>query len=229
MKCGNFLCNFNDNNNDSCRGAFGDSGDFEKCGIKSLFDRYEIKIKPTTKQWSKVSEVKGWLDRMGVKDYTINAATGFVDVDGDVDLKNKNITTIPVKFINVAGYFDCTGNNLVDLNGCPNAVGKWFSCSSNKLKSFEGGPYKVGSSYYCYNNELKNFKGIAQIMGGDISCHGNPFESLEGLDPGYVEFLSGVPESILEVSRTNQIEKLEKELLDYKAKFNKLSDYIRSL
>ena len=40
---------------------------------------------------------------------------------------------LPVRFGNVAGYFNCSQNELLSLNGCPDYVGYGFYCSYNLL------------------------------------------------------------------------------------------------
>ena len=53
---------------------------------------------------------------------------------GGVDLSCKGLKgVLPVRFGNVAGYFNCSQNELTNLNGCPISVGGNFNCSSNKL------------------------------------------------------------------------------------------------
>jgi hypothetical protein len=47
--------------------------------------------------------------KFGITNYTINP-DGTVDVDGDVDLYNKGLTKLPLKFGKVTGYFQ----NFID-------------------------------------------------------------------------------------------------------------------
>ena len=74
--------------------------------------------------------IGNWLDSMGIHNYTINNDLT-VDVDGDVDLYNKNLTKIPVQFNEVLGNFDCSYNNLESLEWHPKYVGGDFDCSHN--------------------------------------------------------------------------------------------------
>jgi len=48
---------------------------------------------------------------------------GRYDVDGDVDLSDQHLTTLPYKFRNVSGSFYCHGNKLTSLEGAPKEVG----------------------------------------------------------------------------------------------------------
>ena len=88
-----------------------------------------------------------------IKNYTINP-DGSIDVDGNVDLFNKYLTKLPIKFNKVTGWFDCSKNKLTSLEGCPNYVGTEFYCSYNELTSLEGCPKEVGGSFYCMLNPL---------------------------------------------------------------------------
>jgi len=71
------------------------------------------------------TDIKAWLDGMNIENYTIND-TGTVTVDGDVNLRNKRLTKIPVQFRIVYGDFNCHYNNLKSLNGSPREVGGGF-------------------------------------------------------------------------------------------------------
>ena len=53
--------------------------------------------------------------------------------DGDVDLSNRGLTKLPVKFREVGGYFYCSHNSLTSLEGAPQEVNGNFYCSHNKL------------------------------------------------------------------------------------------------
>ena len=111
--------------------------------------------------------------------YTINE-DGSIDVDGDVDLYNRNLTKIPFKFRNVSGYFGCNNNQLTSLDGAPNTVGRWFDCTDNQLTSLEGAPSSVGGGFYCHNNQLISLKGAPSSVGDFFSCDNNQLTSLEG-------------------------------------------------
>ena len=78
------------------------------------------------------AKIRAWLDKMNIKNYTINKDG--VDVKGNVEISNRNLVEIPIKF---------------------NKVGGDFYCDNNKLTSLEGAPEKVGGSFYCYNNKAQ--------------------------------------------------------------------------
>jgi hypothetical protein len=75
--------------------------------------------------------------KWGIENYTIND-DGSIDVQGNVDLSDMGLTKLPIKFRNVTGYFYCSYNQLVTLEGSPQRVGGDFYCYNNQL----GGEYK---------------------------------------------------------------------------------------
>ena len=54
------------------------------------------------------------IEKFGIKNYTINVDIS-IDVDGDVDLRHRELKEIPFNFRIVTGYFHCGYNNLVSL------------------------------------------------------------------------------------------------------------------
>jgi hypothetical protein len=135
-----------------------------------------------------------------IENYTINS-DGTVDVNGDVNLHNKGLTKLPLKFGRVTGYFYCDNNQLTtlegspqsvggtfycndnqltSLEGSPKAVGGEFSCDYNQLTSLEGAPQSVGGSFYCYQNKLTTLKGCTKVIGEEFNCNDNQLITLEG-------------------------------------------------
>jgi hypothetical protein len=114
----------------------------------------------------------------GIINYTIN--DGLVDVDGDVNISNKSLTKLPLKFGKVKGYFDCSYNKLVSLEGAPKSVNGDFYCYNNQLVSLEGAPESVGGNFYCSHNKLVSLEGAPNSVGGYFYCSNNQLVSLEG-------------------------------------------------
>jgi hypothetical protein len=114
-----------------------------------------------------------------IKNYTINE-DGSIDVDGDVDLYDKGLTDLPIKFGKVSGSFYCRNNQLTSLEGAPEKVVGNFDCKNNQLTSLEGSPRSVGGYFACSYNELRSLEGSPLEVGGDFSCHSNKLTSLEG-------------------------------------------------
>ncbi len=130
------------------------------------------------KVFEEFEDIDSLCQKYGITNYEI--VDGLVNVDGDVDLRNKSLTKIPIKFGRVSGGFYCNSNKLVSLEGAPNSVGSDFDCHSNKLVSLEGAPNSVGGDFYCYNGKLVSLEGAPQTVGGNFDCDGNKLVSLEG-------------------------------------------------
>ena len=105
-----------------------------------------------------------------------------LDVDGYVNLSNKNLSKLPFKFGKVSGSFYCRWNQLKTLEGAPKTVGGDFDCRWNQLKTLEGAPKEVGGSFSCYRNQLKTLEGAPKIVKGDIVVDDN----LESKIPYYI-------------------------------------------
>ena len=84
-----------------------------------------------------VCEGRGWW---------INS-NGEVDVKGNVDMSEMNLTEIPVKFGKVEGYFNCSNNQLTSLKNLPNYILTSFDCSHNKLTSLKTSHLRFGIGY----------------------------------------------------------------------------------
>jgi len=114
-----------------------------------------------------------------IKNYYINS-DGSIDVDGEVDLTNINLTELPIKFNKVSGDFLCGCNKLTSLNGSPKIVGGSFSCYMNELTSLESAPTKVDGDFYCYLNKLTSLESAPTKVDGDFYCDSNRLSTLEG-------------------------------------------------
>ncbi len=138
-----------------------------------------------------IKETKTWLDRVGVKGYAIRDDLT-VDVAGAVDISDKHLTHIPVRFGVVDGHFSCSNNQLTCLIGAPSTCKsmvcadnkltdltgvpgqcEWLCCSHNQLTSLVGVPDDC-REIYCEDNQLTHLDGIPA---GCIAiwCHGNPW------------------------------------------------------
>jgi hypothetical protein len=136
-----------------------------------------------------------------IKNYTINDDLS-IDVDGKVDISNKDLKYLPLKFGRVSGSFYCDNNKLTSLEFCPYWVGGHFHCNDNKLTSLEFCPKFVNNrTFFCYNNRLItlkhlpdnleyiyfnnnkiwSFKGIPDSFRGELKCRLNPIEHIWNL------------------------------------------------
>ena len=101
--------------------------------------------------------------KYNIKNYIINE-DGSIDVDGDVDLSNRKLIELPLKFRNVNGNFYCSWNELTSLEGAPSSVDGHFGCAYNKLTSLEGGPSTVGGDFLCSDNKLITLEGFPTLF-----------------------------------------------------------------
>jgi hypothetical protein len=126
--------------------------------------------------------------RYNIENYTINSDNS-IDVDGDVDLWNKVLTSIPLNFNIVNGYFDCSDNHLTSLRGCPVRVGGWFSCSYNILTSLQYSPqYVENGNFYCSYNKIESLQYCTELIRGGFYCTINKLTSLQYHPTVYGEF-----------------------------------------
>ena len=136
--------------------------------------RYENFIKESREDIDSICK------KFGIKNYTINEDST-IDVDGNVNLYDKGLTKLPLKFGKVSGYFDCSDNQLKSLEGDPLSVGGHFSCGDNQLTSLSGAPLSVGRDFSCFNNQLKSLEGSPLSVGSDFNCSYNKLKSLSGI------------------------------------------------
>jgi hypothetical protein len=121
-----------------------------------------------------------WLNSCTEGTWKLNPSTGLVDVNGDFDCVQQNLTDFKgVAFGHVSGYFYCDNNQLTSLEGAPQKVGDVFDCRSNRLTSLEGAPLTVGRGFYCGNNRLTSLVG-APLTVGNFICNNNQITSLVG-------------------------------------------------
>ncbi len=108
-----------------------------------------------------------FLDKVckGRLNWTLNSE-GKVDVAGNVDISQRGLTEIPVKFGKVDSHFNCNSNNLTTLKNCPDYVGGMFQCSDNNLTSLDFYPNKLNSNFWLFHLEHNNltdyFKNIKE-------------------------------------------------------------------
>ena len=104
-----------------------------------------------------------------------------ISVNGNVDLSDKNLKSIPIKFKEVTGYFYCDNNQLTSLEHCPETVGGYFYCNNNQLTSLRGCPETVGGDFNCYRNQLTSLKYCPETVDGGFNCSDNQITNFDGL------------------------------------------------
>lgn len=117
----------------------------------------------------------------GIKNYTINDDMS-IDVNGNVYLSSKGISSFVIKFNKVSGNFDCSWNKIFTLYNSPNFVGGNFNCGVNNLLSLEYGPYYVGGDYICSNNYIENLYNSPNFVGGNFNCVKNNISFIDGFN-----------------------------------------------
>ena len=115
-----------------------------------------------------------------ISKYSVNE-DGTVDVYGCVDLSNKNLTQIPLKFNIVGGNFDCSNNKLTSLLGAPTVVFGTFDCSHNELQSLVGVSKKVFLDFDCSHNKLTTLSNGPATVRFNYNCSHNNLTDLGGL------------------------------------------------
>ena len=136
----------------------------------------------------KIDKIK---EKYGIKNYTINS-DGSIDVDDNVNLYNYRLTKLPLKFNKVNGWFDCSDNNLISLEGSPVELNGFFSCDYNKLTSFEFTPKIIRGDFDCEYNNIKTFEYFPIFVKVDFLCYSNPIYEVWRLfhDTSKIELLN---------------------------------------
>ena len=107
-----------------------------------------------------------------IENYTINT-DGSIDVNDYVWLYRNGLTKLPLKFNKVNGWFDCSDNNLISLEGSPVEVNNGFNCRFNKLTSFEYAPRIIRGGFSCSDNNIKSFEYFPSYVKGYFYCFNN--------------------------------------------------------
>jgi len=176
-------------------------------------------IKTFTKLFEASQELnsihKGFLDSSIAGTWVINNTTGLVDIDGNFDCTSTYIKDFKgIKFGDVSGYFYCSYNSLISLEGAPRKVGGDFNCSVNELTTLEGAPQEVGQDFSCVRNNITSLEGATQKVGRNFYCTDNKLTTLEGAPTEIIGVfycainkltsLKGVPEKIGETFLCDQ-------------------------
>jgi hypothetical protein len=170
-------------------------------------------------------EVEKICKKYNITNWTLNP-DGTVDVEGNVDLANKGLRKLPLKFGRVTGSFWCYKNQLTSLEGCPREIGGSFLCYNNKLTSLEGCPTEIGGSFWCSSNQLTTLEGCPIEIGGDFVCWANQLTSLKGAPEyieGKVDFMpnNNLPEYIKQILELNDNNKdIQKYILKWQKDYS---------
>ena len=128
-------------------------------------------------------EQEDFLNRYTQGSWSLNPATGLVDVQGSFDCSGRRLpkpSLVGIRFGGVTRNFSCAHNRLTSLAGAPQKVGGDFYCDHNLLTSLAGAPQTVVGSFYCDENLLTSLVGAPETVGVIFNCHINPLTSLTG-------------------------------------------------
>jgi len=124
---------------------------------------------------------EAFLDRHTRGTWSLNPATGLVDVQGKFDCSGRGLESLyGIQFGQVTGDFWCNSNLLTSLAGAPQKVGGSFFFVRNQLTDLEGAPQTVGGEFKCYCNQLTSLAGAPQTVGGGFDCDYNRLTDLAG-------------------------------------------------
>jgi len=141
-----------------------------------------------------ISKIHSMCKKYNIFNYTINDDFS-INVDGNVDLSNRGLTKIPLKFNHIDGCFYFTGNKSKSLKFVPKYVSGDFGYSYNYLTELEFCPEYVGGDFYCRSNNLTSLEGLPKSIYGDIICEYNKIWSFRGIPDNFRGYLycSGNP------------------------------------
>lgn len=134
-------------------------------------------LKNENKLFKSKRAITKWLDKYGIKNYSLHESTQYgyvVNVHSDVYLNGQALTAIKVKFISVNGDFFIQNNELTTLTGAPQYVKGNFDCSDNKITTLQDGPISVQGFFSCENNQLNNLKGRPKKVSYEFYFKNNP-------------------------------------------------------
>lgn len=133
------------------------------------------------KQELNIDKILYYCDLFKIKKYNIND-DGSIDVFEDVDISNKYLIKIPIKFNEVYGDFLCNNTNIVSMKNCPNIIHKNFNMGFNKIKKIEHSPIDVGEKFNLeHNKNLSYIKDFPRNVGSSIVLYSCNFKSLYNL------------------------------------------------
>jgi hypothetical protein len=142
------------------------------------------------------AEQKEFLDQYTGGTWSVNPATGLVDVQGMFHCSGHRLESLcGIKFGTVTRDFNCDWNKLTTLEGAPQTVTGNFYCHVNQLTSLEGAPQAVGGGFLCFKNKLTSLAGAPETVERNFQC--DAFD----LGPGQWNL-----EGWLEVLRTGSLE-----------------------
>lgn len=128
-------------------------------------------------------EIRDWLEEHDIKNYQLipdKRYTFVVNVNDHVNISNRGLKWVPVKFGKVSGDLACNNNQLTSLEFCPKRVNGGFYCDNNELTSLEFCPKYIGGDFDCSSNNILSLEFCVKKIHGNFYCNKNKLESLVG-------------------------------------------------
>ena len=135
-----------------------------------------------------VAEIDSLCEKYGIEDYIINS-DGTIDVNNKVDLRERDLTKIPLKFRNVRGDFYCINNSLTSLVNSPKEVIGNFSFGNNRVSSFKDVP-DIKGYLGCYNNLITSLDDLVWKNFDKIYIQSNPIALVIGFPTYSIKSIS---------------------------------------
>jgi hypothetical protein len=111
------------------------------------------------------NQIIQWLEKNNVSYYSIRDDLT-VDVYADVNLSNKLLYDIPIKFGIIDGNFWCASNGLISLDFSPSEVRGDFDISNNKISSLKDCPKLIEGNFNCAGNPINTINDLdSKILG----------------------------------------------------------------
>lgn len=111
-----------------------------------------------------------------------NEKSGAVDFDCNVriddDLQIKSLKDLGFRFGRVKGDFDCSGLEIVNLEGSPKTC-RGFNAGNSNLKSLVGSPYVV-ENFEVNNCLIGSLEGSPRFVFGDFNLSNNMITDISG-------------------------------------------------
>lgn len=128
-----------------------------------------------------INEIRDWLKHMDIENGQIiqEPQITYVNVNGNVNLKKKNLTSFPFQFGSIQGNFNCSQNQLTSLEGGPHVVYGDYDASQNKLSTFEFMPEKVETLILNHNQFTSLTHFTCHVKNG-FYIFSNPIETIQG-------------------------------------------------
>lgn len=114
--------------------------------------------------------------KLGIYRYILNYDYS-IDCSGSINLNDKGLTEIPLKFRKVFS-FDIKNNKLKSLKNCPTEL-RYLDASNNQIESLEYCPKIITSSLKLKNNKIKSVEGLTDCE--HINLEGNEISDISSL------------------------------------------------